>query len=122
MIKKKDKNQIRQKRHGRIRNKISGTPECPRMNVYRSTSNIYVQFIDDVNGVTLASASTMDKDIASKIKGKTKVEASKIVGGEAAKRAIKKGIKAVVFDRGGYLYTGRVAAVADGAREAGLEF
>ena len=122
MIKKKDKNQIRQKRHDRIRNKISGTPECPRMNVYRSTSNIYVQFIDDVNGVTLASASTMDKDIASKIKGKTKVEASKIVGGEAAKKAIKKGIKAVVFDRGGYLYTGRVAAVADGAREAGLEF
>ena len=122
MIKKKDKNQIRQKRHGRIRNKISGTPECPRMNVYRSTSNIYVQFIEDVNGVTLASASTMDKDIASKVKGKTMVEASKIVGGEAAKRAIKKGIKAVVFDRGGYLYTGRVAAVADGAREAGLEF
>ena len=122
MIKKKDKNQVRQKRHGRIRNKISGTPECPRMNVYRSTSNIYVQFIDDVNGVTIASASTMDKDIASLAKGKTKVEASKIVGEQAAKKAMDKGIKAVVFDRGGYLYTGRVAAVAEGAREAGLEF
>ena len=122
MIKKKDRNQIRQKRHGRIRNKISGTPECPRMNVYRSTNNIYVQFIDDVNGVTIASASTMEKEIAAKTAGKTKTEASKIVGEEAAKRAADKGIKAVVFDRGGYLYTGRVAAVAEGARSAGLEF
>lgn len=122
MIKRKDKNEVRQKRHGRIRNKISGTPECPRMNVYRSISNIYVQFIDDTKGVTLASASTMEKEIAGKIKDMSKVEASKVVGEEAAKRAIKAGIKDVVFDRGGYLYTGRVAALAEGAREAGLNF
>ena len=122
MIKRKDKNEVRQKRHGRIRNKISGTPECPRMNVYRSISNIYVQFIDDTKGVTLASASTMEKEIAGKIKDMSKVEASKVVGEEAAKRALKAGIKDVVFDRGGYLYTGRVAALAEGAREAGLNF
>ena len=122
MINKKDKNEIRQKRHGRIRNKISGTPECPRMNVYRSTNNIYVQFIDDTQGVTIASASTMDKEIAGKAAEMTKKEASKLVGEIAAKRAMAKGIEAVVFDRGGYLYTGRVAAVADGAREAGLKF
>lgn len=122
MIKKVDKNEVRQKRHGRIRNKISGTPECPRMNVYRSTNNIYVQFIDDTKGVTLASASTMEKDLAAKVKDLSKVEAAKLVGGEAAKRALKAGVKVVVFDRGGYLYTGRVAALAEGAREAGLEF
>ena len=122
MIIKKDKNAIRQKRHGRIRNKISGTPECPRMNVFRSLSNIYVQFIDDTKGVTLASASTMDKDIAAQAAEMTKVDAAKLVGKEAAKRAMAKGIEAVVFDRGGYLYTGRVAAVAEGAREAGLKF
>ena len=122
MVNKADKNLARLRRHRRVRGKISGTAEVPRMNVFRSRSNIYVQFIDDVNGVTIASASTMDKDIASLAKGKTKVEASKIVGVEAAKKAMDKGIKAVVFDRGGYLYTGRVAAVAEGAREAGLEF
>ena len=122
MIRKKDKNKIRLKRHGRIRNKISGTPECPRMDVYRSLNHIYVQFIDDTKGVTLASASTLDGDVKAKIADKTKMEASKIVGEVAAKRAMDKGIEAVVFDRGGYLYTGRVAQVAEGARAAGLKF
>lgn len=122
MITKKDKNKIRLKRHGRIRNKISGTPECPRMDVYRSLNHIYVQFIDDTKGVTLASASTLDGDVKAKIADKTKMEASKIVGEVAAKRAMDKGIEAVVFDRGGYLYTGRVAQVAEGARAAGLKF
>ncbi|MEI6100722.1 MAG: 50S ribosomal protein L18 [Eubacteriales bacterium] len=122
MITKNDKNTIRKKRHERIRNKISGTSECPRMNVFRSLSHIYVQFIDDVNGVTLASASTLDADLKKQVVGKPKKEAAKMVGEAAAKRAKAKGIEAVVFDRGGYLYTGRVAEVAEGARAAGLKF
>lgn len=122
MITKKDKNALRQKRHQRIRNKINGTPECPRMNVYRSLNHIYVQFIDDVNGVTLASASTLDTDLKKKVEGKAKKEAAKLVGESAAKKAIKKGVSQVVFDRGGYLYTGRIAQVAEGARAAGLKF
>lgn len=122
MINKKDKNEIRKKRHQRIRNKINGTSECPRMNVFRSLNHIYVQFIDDVKGVTLASASTLDADVKAQIADKTKSEQSKLVGEIAAKRALDKGITAVVFDRGGYLYTGRVAQVAEGARAAGLKF
>lgn len=122
MVTKINKNEIRQKRHLRIRNKISGTAERPRFNVYRSTNNITIQIIDDVKGATLVSCSTLDKDIAAQIAGKTKVEASKIVGAAAAKKAIAAGIEEVVFDRGGYIYTGRVMAVADGAREAGLKF
>ncbi len=121
MINQKDKNQIRVKRHQRIRNKISGTQSRPRMNVYRSLNNIYVQFIDDVAGHTLCSASTLDKEIAAKASEQTKQEQSKAVGELAAKRAINAGIKEVVFDRGGYLYTGRVAQVAQGARDAGLK-
>lgn len=121
MIKKVDKNAIRKGRHQRIRNKVSGTAERPRMCVYRSLNNIYVQVIDDVAGNTLAAASTLDKDLAGVIADKTKKEASKIVGETAAKKALEKGIKEVVFDRGGYVYTGRVAQVADGAREAGLK-
>ena len=122
MIKKIDKNSIRQKRHGRIRNKISGSAERPRFNVYRSLNHIYVQVIDDVKGVTLVSASTMEKAIKEKIKDLTKTEAAKVVGAEAAKKALAAGIETVVFDRGGYIYTGRVKGVADGAREAGLKF
>ena len=121
MIKKVDKNAIRKGRHQRIRNKVSGTAERPRMCVYRSLNNIYVQVIDDVAGNTLVAASTLDKDLAGVIADKTKKEASKIVGDTAAKKALEKGIKEVVFDRGGYVYTGRVAQVADGAREAGLK-
>ena len=122
MISKIDKNAIRQKRHLRVRSKISGTAERPRFNVYRSTNNINVQIIDDVKGVTLVSCSTLDKDMIAKVKGKTKVEASNIVGQAVAQKALKAGITEVVFDRGGYLYTGRVKSVADGAREAGLKF
>lgn len=122
MISKKNKNLDRQGRHKRVRKKISGTAETPRLNVYRSLNHIYAQIIDDVAGVTLVAASTVEKEIAKMVEGKTKVEAAKIVGAEVAKKAIEKGIKVVCFDRGGYLYIGRVEAVAEGAREAGLEF
>ena len=122
MIKKIDKNQERQRRHTRVRKKVFGTAEAPRLNVYRSLNHIYVQLIDDVKGVTLCSASTMEKDVKAEIKDMTKTEAAKVVGKKAAEKALAKGVKEVVFDRGGYLYTGRVQAVADGAREAGLNF
>ncbi len=122
MITRIDKNAVRQRRHLRVRKLISGTPERPRLNVYRSSKNIYVQFIDDVNGVTLASASTLESGVKSEVAGKTKKEAAKIVGKIAAERAREKGIETVVFDRGGYNYTGRVQSLADGAREAGLKF
>ena len=122
MIKKIDKNEERLRRHTRVRKKVSGTAETPRLSVYRSLNHIYVQVIDDVKGVTLCSASTMEKEVKGEIKDKTKTEAAKLVGKKVAERALKKGVKAVVFDRGGYLYTGRVQAVADGAREAGLNF
>ncbi len=127
MISKIDKNAVRQRRHARVRKTVTGTAETPRMNVYRSLNHIYVQVIDDrkgneKGGVTLAAASTMDKAVKEQIAGLSKTEAAKVVGKVAAERALEKGVKAVVFDRGGYLYTGRVKAVADGAREAGLDF
>jgi large subunit ribosomal protein L18 len=122
MITKKDKNADRKIRHARVRKKVKGTAEKPRLNVYRSNSHIYAQIIDDVKGVTIASASTVDKEIAPKLKDAAKSDAAKIVGAEAAKRAIAKGITEAVFDRGGYIYTGRVEKVAEGAREAGLKF
>ncbi|MFD2729284.1 50S ribosomal protein L18 [Enterococcus camelliae] len=118
MISKPDKNKTRQKRHRRVRNKISGTAECPRLNIFRSNKNIYAQIIDDVAGVTLASASALDKEIS----GGNKSEQAQAVGKLIAERATEKGIKVVVFDRGGYLYHGRVAALAEAARENGLEF
>ncbi len=122
MISKIDKNAIRQKRHQRVRSKISGTAERPRFNVYRSTNNINVQIIDDVKGATLVSCSTLDKDVIKKVKDMTKTEAAAEVGKAVAQKALQAGITEVVFDRGGYLYTGRVKSVADGAREAGLKF
>lgn len=122
MISKLDKNTDRLARHARVRKKIGGTAERPRFDVYRSNMHIYVQVIDDVAGKTLVAASTVEKEIGKMVEGKSKTEAAKIVGAEAAKRAIAAGITEVVFDRGGYIYTGRVAAVADGAREAGLKF
>ena len=122
MITKIDKNSVRQRRHARVRKHVSGTPETPRLNVYRSSKNIYVQIIDDVNGVTLTSASTLEQTVKEEIAGKTKTEAAKVVGRIAGERAKEKGIETVVFDRGGYLYTGRVQSLADGAREAGLKF
>ena len=119
MVKRIDKNAMRLKRHVRVRGKISGTPECPRLNVFRSNVNIYAQIIDDVNGVTLVSASTLEKSF----EGATgNAEAAKKVGAVLAERAKAKGIEQVVFDRGGYIYHGRVAALAEGAREAGLKF
>jgi len=119
MVKKFDKNAQRLKRHVRVRGKISGTPERPRLSVFRSNANIYAQIIDDVNGVTLTSASTLEKEF----EGATgNAEAAKKVGLALAQRAKDKGISVVVFDRGGYIFHGRVAALAEGAREGGLEF
>ena len=122
MISRIDKNSIRQKRHQRTRRHILGTAERPRLNVYRSLNHIYAQVIDDDASPTLAAASTLDAEVAAQLEGKTKSEAAEIVGEMVAKRAIEKGVKQVVFDRGGYLYTGRVQKLADGARKAGLEF
>lgn len=122
MVNKKNKNALRKQRAIKVRSKIKGTPERPRLNVYRSLTHIYAQVIDDVNGVTLVSASTASKDLAAKLQGKTKTEAATMVGETIGKLATKKGIKQVVFDRAGYLYTGRVKALADGARSAGLDF
>ena len=122
MINQLDKNNERQRRHARVRKTVHGTSSRPRLCVYRSLSNIYAQIIDDDKGVTLASASTMDKAMRGMMKGKTKLEQATIVGQEIAKRAIEKGIKAVVFDRGGYLFTGRIKNISDGARAGGLEF
>ena len=119
MVKKIDKKAMRLRRHIRVRGKISGTPECPRLNVFRSNANIYAQIIDDVNGVTLVAANTLEKEF----EGTTgNCEAAKKVGVVLAERAKAKGINVVVFDRGGYIFHGRVAALAEGAREAGLEF
>lgn len=120
MITKPDKNQVRKKRHARVRAKLSGTAARPRLNVYRSNKNIYAQLIDDLNGVTLASASTLDKEIS--LDSASNVEAAQKVGELIAKRAVEKGYTTVVFDRGGYLYHGRIKALADAARENGLEF
>ncbi|MDR2090775.1 MAG: 50S ribosomal protein L18 [Clostridiales bacterium] len=122
MFSKIDKNADRKIRHARVRKKVGGTADKPRLNVYRSNKNIYVQLIDDVKGTTYISASTLDKEVAEKIKGLNKSAAAKVVGAEAAKRALAKGITEAVFDRGGYIYTGRVEKVAEGAREAGLKF
>ena len=119
MITKPDSNKARLKRHARVRSKISGTPECPRLDVFRSAKHIYVQIIDDVNGVTLASASSLEKDFGAYGGNK---EAAKKVGEIIAKRALEKGIENVVFDRGGYIYHGRVKELAEGAREGGLKF
>lgn len=119
MLLKADKNKGRQKRHLRVRKNISGTAQKPRLNVFRSLSNIYAQIIDDVNGVTLVAASSKDKDFTTY---GGNIEAAKAVGAAVAKRAVEKGITEVVFDRGGYIYHGRVAAVAEAAREAGLKF
>ncbi len=120
LLNRVDKNEKRQKRHFRSRKNIFGTAEKPRLNVYRSLSNIYAQIINDVTGETLVSASTVEKDIKENYGGN--IEAAKAVGEAIAKKALEKGIKVVVFDRGGYLYHGRVAALATAAREAGLEF
>ncbi len=119
MVSKIDKKAMRLKRHVRVRGKISGTPERPRLNVFRSNANIYAQLIDDVNGVTIVSANTLEKEFEG---AAGNCEAAKKVGTVLAERAKAKGIEEVVFDRGGYVYHGRIAALADGAREGGLKF
>ena len=120
MFTKIDRNTERVRRHSRVREKVSGTSDCPRLCVYRSNASIYAQVIDDTKGITLASASSLDKDL--KVEGKNKTEVAKMVGEKLGKLALSKNVKCVVFDRGGYVYTGRVQALADGARSAGLEF
>ena len=122
MIKKLDRNADRCARHLRVRRKISGSQVRPRLNVYRSTNEIYAQVINDENGTTLVSASTKEKALAKLLDGKTKIEQAYVIGETVAKRALEKNVKTVVFDRGGYIYTGRVKSLADGARSAGLEF
>ena len=122
MFKKVNKNEVRKAKHTRIRHTLSGTAEMPRLNVYRSTNEIYAQLIDDKNGNTLCSASSKDKNLAVVLENKTKVEQASEVGKAIAEKALKLGLKKVVFDRGGYIYTGRVKSLADGARAAGLEF
>ena len=122
MVKKRTRAEARQRRHLRVRRTVSGTKDKPRLNVYRSLNEIYAQVIDDTKGHTLVSASSIDSELRKKCKGKTKTEIAKLVGETIAARAKKKGIKSVVFDRGGYKYIGRVAALAEGAREKGLQF
>ena len=120
MITKADKNVVRKKRHARVRTKLSGTVARPRLNVFRSNKHIYAQLIDDVNGVTLASASTLEKDLT--VDSSSNTDAAVKIGELVAKRAVEKGVTEVVFDRGGYLYHGRIQALADAARENGLKF
>jgi large subunit ribosomal protein L18 len=122
MITKSDKNKARLKRHLRVRKKIEGTTARPRLNIFRSSKHMYAQIIDDTTGVTVVSASTQDKDLRAEVGNGGNVEAARKVGELIAKRAKEKGLDKVVFDRGGYLYHGRVQALADAAREAGLEF
>ena len=125
MYSRRDKNEVRLIRHARVRKNLSGTSEMPRLCVYRSLNNIYAQVIDDSkapSGVTLVSASSLEKEIKDQLAGLNKKDAAKVVGKALAERALKAGIEKVVFDRGGYLYTGRVQNLADGAREAGLKF
>ena len=122
MFKKRDRNELREIRHARVRKKISGTPDMPRLSVYRSLKHIQVQVIDDVAGKTLCAASTLEKGIQDQLNELDKKGAAKLVGKLVAERALEAGIKTVVFDRGGYVYTGRVKEVADGARAGGLDF
>ena len=122
MITNLDKNKERIRRHSRVRDKIPGTVERPRLSIYRSLAHMYAQIIDDQKGATLVSANTMEKSLQASLKGKTKLEQAYIVGQEVAKRAKAQGIENVVFDRSGYIYTGRIKKVADGARDAGLQF
>ena len=122
MVSKVSRQDVRAKKHDRIRNRFKGTAERPRLAVFRSTSHMSAQIIDDVEGKTLVSASTMEKEIKSELEQTDNVEAAAYVGTVIAKRALEKGIKEVVFDRGGFIYQGKVATLADAAREAGLEF
>ena len=122
MVSKKSRSEVRVKKHRRIRNRLSGTTECPRLAVFRSNNHMYAQIIDDTVGNTLVSACTLEKDVKAELEKTNNVDAAAYLGTVIAKRAIEKGIKTVVFDRGGFIYQGKIAALADAAREAGLEF
>ena len=122
MVSKKSRAEVRTKKHSRMRNRFSGTAERPRLCVFRSNNHMYAQVIDDTVGNTLVSASTLEKDVKAELEKTNNVEAAAYLGTVIAKRALEKGIKTVVFDRGGFIYQGKVAALADAAREAGLEF
>jgi len=122
MFKKESRTEIREKKHMKIRNRFSGTPERPRMAVFRSNNHMYVQIIDDAAGNTLVAASTLDKDVKSELEHTNTVEAAAYLGKVIAKKALDKGINTVVFDRGGFIYQGKIQALAEAAREAGLDF
>ncbi len=122
MFKKESRTKIREKKHMKVRNRFSGTPERPRLAVFRSNEHMYAQIIDDTVGNTLVAASTVEKDVKAELEHTNTVEAASYLGTVIAKRALDKGIKAVVFDRGGFIYQGKVQALAEAAREAGLEF
>lgn len=122
MVSKQSRTAVREKKHARLRNRFSGTAERPRLAVFRSNNHMYAQIIDDTVGNTLVSASTLEKEIKAELEKTNNVDAAAYLGTVIAKRAIEKGIKEVVFDRGGFIYQGKVAALADAAREAGLEF
>ena len=122
MVSKKSRQEIRVKKHMRIRNRLNGTAECPRLSVFRSNNHMYAQIIDDTVGNTLVAASTLDKDVKAELKKTNDVEAAAYLGKVIAKKALDKGINTVVFDRGGFIYQGKVQALAEAAREAGLEF
>ena len=122
MVSKESRQKVREKKHLKIRNRFSGTPERPRLAVFRSNNHMYAQIIDDEAQTTLVAASTVEKDVKAQLEKTNDVEAAKVLGGIIAKRALDKGINTVVFDRGGYVYHGKVAALAEAAREAGLQF
>ena len=122
MVSKKSRAEVRTKKHNRMRNRFSGTAERPRLSVFRSNNHMYAQIIDDTVGNTMVSASTLEKDVKAELEKTNNVDAASYLGTVIAKRALDKGIKTVVFDRGGFIYQGKVAALADAAREAGLEF
>ena len=122
MVSKESRTEIREKKHSKIRNRFSGTTERPRLAVFRSNNHMYAQIIDDTVGKTLVAASTLEKDVKAELKKTNDVEAAAYLGTTIAKRALEKGITAVVFDRGGFIYQGKIAALAEAAREAGLEF
>jgi large subunit ribosomal protein L18 len=122
MLKRLDRKVLRVQRHARTRKTMAGTPERPRLSVFRSLKHMYAQIVDDTRGVTLAAVSTLEGELRAQVKGKRKTEAGDLVGQLIARRALERGIKQVVFDRGGYKYHGRIKALADAARKAGLEF
>ena len=122
MVSKKSRTEVRVKKHRKLRNRLSGTPECPRLAVFRCNNHMYAQIIDDVAGNTLVAASTLQKDVKANLEKTNNVEAAAALGKVIAEKALEKGIKEVVFDRGGFVYHGKIQALADAAREAGLEF